>query len=814
MAGNHRRFAVLAALVAGSLVSVAAAASGPGSGLVQGPQAGTSKVVMHRFKHSTKPSPRVGRPNSEHDAVPNQSLAIKPKPAAVKVAPPKGPQEGSRDRPTKAGRSTASAGSGSDLTIFRNVLVDKGNTVAVSEPTVANDRFAGLYTANFDAWWTGDNGLTWTERDPNQFFDSSSSSDADKFCCDQSALAVDRDGYSNVFWLLQGNYEVGKEGNHLALVTYKNANDLVDNSFCQVDIFPSDVGWTSKYRFDFPHMAATDEYLYISVDVWNVSSLKIVQGTEVLRMPLSQFNSDNCEAATLGIQYEKFALAFSATLAPGNPDTMYWAYLGVGSAMAVFSWDDGRTTYDERVNAISSFPYTVAGSLKCTTSDGHDPCNRAEARISSGFYTRNRATFIFGVAQNKPAWKFPHTRVERFTASDLKLKGEYDWYNDKHAVLYGAIRADSRGDAGGIYYRLGGDAFQDPRVFLIDSKGGDYTTPESLSATTSDHGPSGGTTTPSDADSWGDYSVTAPYTGCGNTFHAGVYALRGGSSDSNIEQHFVWFGRADDACPDVATTAASVSTRNVKAGDTVNLSATTESIGAVAPGRTYLTHFYLSHDTDAGDPRDIVLPGALYPGALAPGASRTQTLSSVTIPSTAGGTYYVIACADDTKLLNEITRTNNCAVAPTPLTVARDFSIGKVGIHDLHIGTDTGQTAGSTVRLVVAYHFVPAANMAPTAQITIYLTPKLVVDDQAIQLAKLAVSTKYLGPTPIPVQESLLLNYQPTVTPLVTIPQGTTPGVYHVIACPESVAAISTDLETACTVSPERLWVVAQAHPR
>jgi subtilase family serine protease len=84
------------------------------------------------------------------------------------------------------------------------------------------------------------------------------------------------------------------------------------------------------------------------------------------------------------------------------------------------------------------------------------------------------------------------------------------------------------------------------------------------------------------------------------------------------------------------------------------------NVGPVTVGAT-TTRYVLS--TDAVRSSDDVVIGSRGMGALGPGVPSVGS-TVVTIPvGTATGTYYVLACADDTQQIVEANEVNNCRAA-------------------------------------------------------------------------------------------------------------------------------------------------------
>ena len=68
---------------------------------------------------------------------------------------------------------------------------------------------------------------------------------------------------------------------------------------------------------------------------------------------------------------------------------------------------------------------------------------------------------------------------------------------------------------------------------------------------------------------------------------------------------------------------------------------------------------------------DILLSASRSVSSLAAGQSSTAgNKNNVTVPSnTPVGTYYLLACADDTNAVSEIDETNNCRASTTTVVV-------------------------------------------------------------------------------------------------------------------------------------------------
>ena len=119
--------------------------------------------------------------------------------------------------------------------------------------------------------------------------------------------------------------------------------------------------------------------------------------------------------------------------------------------------------------------------------------------------------------------------------------------------------------------------------------------------------------------------------------------------------------------PDLVETTLSAPPATIARGASFAVTDTVLNQGAVASG-TSTTRYYLSAD-QIKDGNDRLLTGTRAVPALAAGATSSGT-ATVTVPSNmALGSYYLIACADNTTTVTESDETNNCRASATTVQV-------------------------------------------------------------------------------------------------------------------------------------------------
>jgi subtilase family serine protease len=121
--------------------------------------------------------------------------------------------------------------------------------------------------------------------------------------------------------------------------------------------------------------------------------------------------------------------------------------------------------------------------------------------------------------------------------------------------------------------------------------------------------------------------------------------------------------------PDLIETSVSNPPALVTLGGSFSVTDTVINQGAVGAGPS-MTQYYLSTDTTKSS-GDKLLTGIRSVPALGPGAASTGTLT-VTVPTTTAlGTYYLLACADDAGIstVAESNETNNCIASSTVVEI-------------------------------------------------------------------------------------------------------------------------------------------------
>jgi glucose/arabinose dehydrogenase len=169
-------------------------------------------------------------------------------------------------------------------------------------------------------------------------------------------------------------------------------------------------------------------------------------------------------------------------------------------------------------------------------------------------------------------------------------------------------------------------------------------------------------------------SVSAPSP---QTFNGTQYRFSAWS-DSGAQSHDITapgvataytatFVPAASGTPDLRETAVTNPPASALLGGKFSVTDTVRNAGS-APAAATTTRYYLSLDAAKGG-GDKLLSGTRAVPSLAAGGQAAGTVT-VTIPSsTAVGTYFLLACADDLKVVAESSEGNNCRASVTKVTV-------------------------------------------------------------------------------------------------------------------------------------------------
>jgi M6 family metalloprotease-like protein len=229
---------------------------------------------------------------------------------------------------------------------------------------------------------------------------------------------------------------------------------------------------------------------------------------------------------------------------------------------------------------------------------------------------------------------------------------------------------------------------------------------------------------------------------------------------------------------DLVETAVSTPPSTASPGDTFQVTDTVMNEGSAMAGPS-TTRFYLSLNTTRGS-GDVLLAGTRSSGALLPQGG-LQGSVDVTIPaSTAAGTYYLLACADDLSVVSESDETNNCRASAGTVQV----SGGMADLVETAVSTPPSTASPGDTFQVTDTVMNEGGAMAGPSTTRYYLSLNTTRGSGAVLLAGTRSSGALLP------QGGL----QGSVD--VTIPGSTAAGTYYLLACADDLSVVSESDET------------------
>ena len=310
------------------------------------------------------------------------------------------------------------------VSIFRNVaLTDPntgGQTSTVGEPSLANSGKHILFTGNWYASRSSDNGATWTMLDPFTFFPPADGG----FCCDQT-VHYDQ-GRDLTIWLLQ--YVKQNNTNTLRIAAKSGALDLA-GPWRRWDLKPQQINaaWAGEW-FDYNHAALSNNYLYVGTNAFRVSD-NVWTRSVIFRIPLQDLSG------TAPLTFNTFVSTtnFSLRCVQGATDTMYFASHNNLRQLRVFTWPESSATVTQR--DIDIRPWN-AGAMSAPATGSPNWLARTDTRITGAWYGNGTVGFMWTANRQGVNRPLPYIRVVRIAVPTHTLSDEPDIWNQNLAFAY------------------------------------------------------------------------------------------------------------------------------------------------------------------------------------------------------------------------------------------------------------------------------------------------------------------------------------------------------------------------------------------
>jgi hypothetical protein len=412
-----------------------------------------------------------------------------------------------------------------------------GLTSTVGEPSAAASRDGRvLMTGNWYAAFSTNNGQSFQFVSPEQTFPNS----PHVFCCDQAAIYSPE--HDVMIWFLQ--YLQDGHSNTIRVAVARGDDDIRNQRWRYYDFSPQSVGSWQDEWFDFPDIAITRDFLYISINSFSTAGTEASEDDSfaravALRLPLAELAGYQ-PVSSFFFQSEE---AFSLRPTHGAQGAMHFGthdFSSFGNRIQVFSWNESNNTIQLR--NVDVAPWSNAERFsECP--DGNRWLNRCDFRMTGAWASGAQAGFAWTAAQDDN-FPEPHVRVAVVDLNTGNRVAEPHIWNPNFAFAYPYLATNAQGTVGiSLSYGGGGldGLFVSHGVGILESQG------SGLQWNLA--GVKTGTAGPTDR-RWGDYLAVRPHGGNQNSWIATGMTLEGGSLAQNIVPRYVQFTATTPHAPE------------------------------------------------------------------------------------------------------------------------------------------------------------------------------------------------------------------------------------------------------------------------
>jgi hypothetical protein len=326
----------------------------------------------------------------------------------------------------------------------------KGETSVAS-----NNNDLIFYTGNWYAARSFDAGRTWEYINAYEDFED--------FCCDQRVI-YDRN--HNLFiWYRQGDVVDNSTKENRVRIGF--SNDTL--TWTMFDIIPSSVDdYFVEKEFDYPEIATTDNYLYMTTNALPPEDEEEEEEDEmtavIIRISLDRVIDRGI------IDWESYWSANTYTFTPvqGAKDKMYWATHLTNDMIRIYEWDDHLPStsiqiYDQEIDPWFILETGVGRCAPVTSIfagvvlEGNW-CERSDSRITSGWISGTQIGFFWNADAGSrtrlgATFPWPYINAAVFDISNnMSYVGRpYIWHND-FPWQYASAAVNENGDVGVVAY--------------------------------------------------------------------------------------------------------------------------------------------------------------------------------------------------------------------------------------------------------------------------------------------------------------------------------------------------------------------------
>lgn len=409
----------------------------------------------------------------------------------------------------------------------------------VAEPTIAKKNNTLIFVNNYYLARSMDDGDTWTLLTLNNDKENID------ICCDNRIIY---DNKHDIFiWYAQGEIDESTNTNINRIGVSKDGISWLMYYFEPSDIRPL----LSKSSFDFPHLVAGNNYLYLLTAVTSPAYLHGI----VFKIPLDELNK--CDPSTIDIDklaecsitFDYYFSLKKLNFAPiyNANNTLYWATHITNEKIRIYQWDENSSSYkDVKYNDVSIAPFSVLrkNNTACDPSNTDyqtNWCLRTDSRILTGWKNDNLLGFFWNAdykANNvyNKTFHFPYIEGATFkiTSEGLEYVGRPYIYNTGTVFLYPSVAVSSNGEIGLLAYY--GEEILKPSIIFGTTNNISKNMPWNIEIIKKSSDIPSVYFKKNDTKAWGDFITLQPD---GEEWYGTAFVLEGGNTEDHIQPYYM-----------------------------------------------------------------------------------------------------------------------------------------------------------------------------------------------------------------------------------------------------------------------------------
>jgi hypothetical protein len=361
-------------------------------------------------------------------------------------------------------------------------LAETSNPSSTNEPSLGVNGRVVFWTGNWYASISDDRGQSFSFLNPANNFGPDPNGG---FCCDQIAYYERTRGA--MFWLLQYTNDGVTNTQRIAVA---NSQAMVrSNTWFVNDFTPASFGLPATgVWLDFPDLSVSNNFLYLTTNVFTIAANPVYQGTVMARFPLTELSQG------VGYTYSYNVVDVALRATHGATSTMYFGGHEDTSTLRVYRWaENSGTIYSETIdhNAYNlGCPTGCDAVMSAPSPDGTDFAANGDNRILGAYFdTIGALGFMWHAAQGD-GFPYPHVWIVQVRVSDWELIYEEQIWSNSIAWMYPSVHVNDRGHPGGTIAFGGGADYPGAAAWIADDFNAATIVPlENLVFATGDSGP-------------------------------------------------------------------------------------------------------------------------------------------------------------------------------------------------------------------------------------------------------------------------------------------------------------------------------------